>query len=91
MYAWDVVKSAKNKLKHGISFEEARDHIFEKENLVISDVARSFGGEERFAVLGKFKGKYYAGIFAIRPDGIRIISVRRARREEEKEAKNRGF
>ena len=39
MYFWDPKKSNLNKIKHGISFEEARDHIFEGRNLLATGVA----------------------------------------------------
>jgi len=90
MYLWDPEKDLENQKKHGISFEEARDAIFEGPNLLAPEVARH-KGEARHAVIGKFKGKYYVGIFTIRPEGIRIISVRRARHEEEKQAKDKGL
>ncbi|MFH0799462.1 MAG: BrnT family toxin [Pseudomonadota bacterium] len=90
MYIWDPQKSAANKRKHGISFEEARDSIFEGKNIVAVDVAYS-KGETRHAVIGKFGGKYYAGIFTIHTGGVRIISVRRARDEEARHAKDRGL
>ena len=62
MYIWDPKKSRLNKLKHGISFEEARDSIFEGPNLLAPNVAKD-KGELRHAVIGKFRGKYYTGIF----------------------------
>ena len=47
-------------------------------------------GEARHAVVGKYKDKYYVGIFTITQEGfIRIISVRRARYEEEKQAREK--
>lgn len=90
MYYWDPVKNRRNRQKHGISFEEARDHIFEGRNILAAGVAHE-KGEPRHAVIGKHKGRYYAGIFTIRPEGIRIISVRRARDEEERQAKEKGL
>ena len=90
MYLWDSKKSEENKKKHGISFEEARDSIFEGPNIFAVGVAYD-KGEQRHAVIGKFKGKYYAGIFTIIRQGIRIISVRRARHDEENQAKEKGF
>ena len=90
MYVWDPLKNEENKRKHGISFEEARDFIFEGNNLFARGVAYD-KGESRHAVIGKFKGKYYVGIFKVSEKGIRIISVRRARHEEAKQAKDRGL
>jgi len=90
MYSWDAAKNRRNLGKHGISFEEARDHIFEGRNIFAPGVAYE-KGETRHAVIGKYKGLFYVGIFTITPDGIRIISVRRARHEEEKQARDKGL
>lgn len=91
MYVWDPEKSRGNKLKHGVLFEEARDHIFEGRNLLATGVAYDME-EARHAVIGKWEEKFYVGIFTVTDNGnIRIISVRRARHEEEKQAKDRGL
>lgn len=90
MYLWDGQKNQSNKTKHGISFEEARDSIFEGKNVLASGVAYE-KGEARNAVIGKHAGKYYVGIFTLTPEGVRIISVRRARNEEEKQAREKGI
>lgn len=90
MYVWDPAKNSSNQKKHGISFEEARDAVFEGPNLIVNNIAKQ-KGEVRHAIIGKFKEKYYVGIFTIRSEGIRIISVRRARHEEEKQAKEQGL
>ncbi len=90
MYLWDEKKNRINLKKHGISFEEARDSIFEGSNILAPEIAYS-KGEARHAVIGKHRGKYYVGIFSVTPEGFRIISVRRARHEEESQAKNKGL
>lgn len=90
MYSWDEVKSRSNKEKHGISFEEAKDAIFEGKNVLATDVAYE-KDEVRHAVIGKYREKYYVGIFTLTDQGIRIISVRRARDEEEKQAREKGI
>ena len=90
MYVWDADKSAANQCKHGISFEQARDHIFEGRNLLAVGVAHQ-GNEIRHAVIGTFDGHYYVAIFTMRSDAVRIISVRRARDEEKRTAKVQGL
>ncbi len=90
MYHWDEKKDRTNQKKHGISFSEARDHIFEGNNVLAPQIAYE-KEEARHAVIGKFKGKYYVGIFTFTLQGVRIISVRRARREEEKQAQEKGI
>jgi len=90
VYIWDPYKNEANKKQHGISFEEARDYIFERKNILAVDVAYD-KEERRHAVIGKFKDKYYVGIFTVVEGKFRIISVRRARKNEEKQAKDRGI
>ncbi|MDP2599133.1 MAG: BrnT family toxin [Deltaproteobacteria bacterium] len=90
MYLWDPKKNEINKNKHGISFEEARDSIFEGDNILVTGVAYDKGGV-RHAVIGKHRDKYYVGVFTVTAFGIRIISVRRARDEEERDAKQKGL
>jgi len=38
--------------------------------------------EPRYLVIGKIAGKHWSGIVTYRGDAVRIISVRRARKEE---------
>lgn len=90
MYIWASQKSCQNKKKHGISFEEAKESIFEGKNILATKIAYQ-KGEVRHAVIGKYKEKCYVGIFTMTQQGIRIISVRRARDEEEKQAKEKGL
>lgn len=90
MYLWDLKKSETNKNKHGISFEEARDSIFERDNILVTGIAYD-KGEVRHAVIGKHRDEYYVGIFTVTAFGIRIISVRRARNEEKRVAKEKGL
>ncbi|MBI2027003.1 MAG: BrnT family toxin [Deltaproteobacteria bacterium] len=90
MYILDCYKNESNKKKHGITFEEARDHIFEGENLLVAGVAYD-KDEYRHAIIGKHQGNYYVGIFTIAEQSIRIISVRRASKNEEKQAQELGL
>jgi hypothetical protein len=39
-------------------------------------------GEPRFLSIGKIEGKHWAAVWTPRGDAVRIISVRRARKEE---------
>lgn len=91
MYIWDAKKDRLNQKKHGISFEEAKESIFEGKNVIVYGVANQTQGEMRHAVIGRHRGKYYTAIFTIRERVVRIISVRRARHEEEEEARKKGL
>ena len=78
-FEFDLRKSASNKKKHGIDFEEAQElwgdpHLLEVE-------ARSTD-EPRFLLIGKIGSKHWSAVFTYRDGKVRIISVRRSRKEE---------
>ena len=78
-FEFDPKKSEKNMQKHGIDFFQAQALWDDPELLEIP--ART-EDEARFLVVGKIGGKHWAGIITYRGEKIRIISVRRARKEE---------
>lgn len=90
MYEWDDEKNKINLIKHGISFEDAQKFIFEGRNIILLNVAYQ-NGEVRHAIIGKFENKFFTGIFTYRNYNIRIISVRRSREKEKKQAEEKGF
>ena len=74
-FEFDLQKSASNKKKHGIDFNEAQGLWQDPDRLVIP--ARS-DDEKRFALLARHKGKVWAAFYTVRENATRIISVRRA-------------
>ena len=78
-FEYDPNKSASNKIKHGIDFEEAQILWQDPNRLVIP--AKS-DDELRFALLASSDGKVWAAFYTLRSEVIRIISVRRARKAE---------
>ena len=78
-YEYDPNKSKANKLKHGIDFEEAQALWADSDLLEIP--ART-GGEPRFLLIGQIDNKHWSAVITYRDEAIRIISVRRSRREE---------
>ena len=78
-FDFDRRKSLSNKNKHGIDFTEARALWDDPDRLVIP--ARTVD-EPRFMIIGSVAGTVWSGIFAIRDENLRIISVRRSRKEE---------
>lgn len=78
-FEFDLEKSAANRIKHGIDFEEAQGLWNDAELLEIP--AKTTDGP-RFLVIGRIGEKHWTGIITYRIDNIRIISVRRARDEE---------
>lgn len=80
-FEYGSIKSQSNKEKHGIDFDEAQVLWFDEDRLEFP--ARS-DTEQRHALLALKDGKIWAAFYAIRESAIRIISVRRARENEEK-------
>ncbi len=78
-FEFDLVKSAANKAKHGIDFVEAQA-LWADDGLVDAPVPSE--GEQRFLVIGRLSGRHWTAVCTLRGESIRIISVRRARKEE---------
>ena len=70
-----------NQEKHGIDFEEAKILWHDEDRIQFP--ARS-DTEERHALLAKKANRIWAAFFTMRGALIRIISVRRARENEER-------
>lgn len=78
-FEFDPTKSDGNKKKHGIDFDEAQ-LLWNDPDLIEIPVKTS--DEPRFLAIGKISGKHWSGIITYRDGTIRIISVRRSRKEE---------
>lgn len=79
MFEFDAQKNAGNKKKHGIDFHEAQAL---RDDPDFIELPVKTGDEPRFVVIGKIAGKHWSGVIIYRSDKIRIISVRRSRKEE---------
>ena len=79
-FKFDPAKSAANQAKHGIDFVEAQELWNDPERLEIP--ARSVD-ESRLQVVGQIGDTVWSAFVTPRDTRIRIISVRRARDEEE--------
>lgn len=78
-FEFDPRKSAANKRKHGIDFVEAQA-LWDDADLI--EIPARTEDEPRFFVIGMIAGKHWSGVITYRGDGIRVISVRRSRKEE---------
>jgi uncharacterized DUF497 family protein len=78
-FEFDPRKSESNKTKHGIDFSEAQALWDEPE---VIEIPVRTSGEGRFLVIGKISGKHWSGVITYRQGKIRIVSVRRSRKEE---------
>ena len=78
-YEFDKLKSERNKEKHGIDFIEAQ-LIWEDIDRI--EIPARTDDEPRYLVIGKIGKRHWSAIIRYRDDRIRIISVRRSRKEE---------
>lgn len=84
VFEWDENKNRKNKVKHGISFEEAETVFYDEEALVIDDPEHS-EEEERFIILGlsdRTNLLVVCHCYRASDTVIRIISARKATKTE---------
>jgi uncharacterized DUF497 family protein len=79
-FGFDPAKSAANKAKHGIDFVEGQAIWTDPDRIEIP--ARSLD-EPRNQVIGRIGEKTWSAFVTYRNETIRIISIRRARPEEE--------
>jgi uncharacterized protein len=79
-FEWDEVKAASNRRKHGIDFDEAIEIFYGTSLLCRSDRDT----EERWLAIGETENRVITVVFTWRGDALRIISARRARRNEKR-------
>ena len=78
-FEFDDRKSMKNNEKHGIDFIEAQG-IWDDPDII--EIPAKFVDEPRSLVIGRYRETHWSGIITYRAEKIRIISVRRSRKEE---------
>ena len=78
-FEFDPEKSNINKSKHGIDFVEAQA-LWDDTDII--EIPVKVSDESRFLVIGKISEKHWSGVITYRTEKIRIISVRRSRKEE---------
>jgi uncharacterized protein len=81
-YAWDEAKREANLHKHGIDFAGV-GALFEGYTVTMEDKRLGYG-EQRFITFGALEGRLVAVVHTERAEAIRIISIRRATRREQK-------
>jgi uncharacterized protein len=78
-FEYDEIKSQSNFAKHGIDFIEAQQ-LWDDPNLI--EIPSRIQDEIRFVLIGKINDKHWSGVITYRNQNIRIISVRRSRKQE---------
>lgn len=85
MFKWDPRKAASNVAKHGVPFEEATTVFSDPLGRIIDDPRHSVD-EKRFALLGiSHLQRLLAVMFTEHDETIRIISARKATRQERRD------
>ena len=84
-FEWDAQKNAYNKIKHGLTFEEAQTVFDDRNAVILNDKLHSLN-EERFIIIGLDKiFRMLTVCYCERGEDneiIRIISARRATKQE---------
>jgi uncharacterized DUF497 family protein len=84
---WDPAKAASNFRKHGVRFAEAVTVLEDHAALTIADEGQ---GEDRFVTIGTGSfGRTITMVYTMRDDQVRIISARKATRQERTEYESR--
>ena len=78
-YEFDPKKSRANKQKHGIDFIEAQTLWQDVDRVEIPDGTED---ESRNLIVGMIGDKHWSAVITYRGAKIRLISVRRSRKEE---------
>ena len=77
---FDPDKNARNLAERGLSFEQVAEFNFETA-LIRADTRRDYG-ETRYIAVGRLHRRLHVLCFTAAPDGIRVISFRKANDRE---------
>jgi len=78
-FEWDSEKSLSNKNKHKIDFETATSLWEDAERI---EILAPYPLENRYIMIARLGKHHWTAIYTIREGAIRIISVRRSRKQE---------
>ena len=84
-FEWDERKNSANRRKHGVSFEEAQTAFYDDRAILTDDPDED---EERFVLLGlsaSLKTLVVCHCYREADEVIRIISARKAQKEERRD------
>ena len=82
IFEWDENKRQSNIEKHGLDFRDA-PQLFD-ENYVEAKARAGSDGEERFLATGVVNENYVTVVYTERDGATRIISLRKARKNEQR-------
>jgi uncharacterized DUF497 family protein len=88
-FEWDERKNSANKRKHGLSFEEAESAFYDERAILIDDPDEA---EDRLVLLGMssaLRTIMVCHCYREQEEVIRIISARKAHKEERRDYERR--
>ena len=80
-FEWDPQKNRTNRLKHKIDFESARSPWEDPDRI---EIRAPHPIENRYILIGKIEKQLWSAIYTLRGEAVRIISVRRSKKQEMK-------
>jgi len=83
-FEWDSKKAEANKVKHGVSFEEAITVFADPLARIFEDPEHS-GTERREIIIGHSNKQNLILVSFVKDDRVRLISARKATRTERKD------
>jgi uncharacterized protein len=81
-FEWDENKNQLNQRKHGISFQEAKSFFYDPQQIAFYDPNHSHDEDREILIGHSNEGRLLLVICTIRSDKIRIISARKASKQE---------
>lgn len=89
LFEWDTRKARQNVIKHGVTFREAETVFSDPLSITVSDRLHSIG-EKRYITLGLSKESHLLiVVHTDRNNVIRIISARKATKNEKRNYEER--
>jgi uncharacterized DUF497 family protein len=82
IFEWHYAKARANVAKHGTTFETAKKAFSDPFMVEVLDDTEDYG-EDRFLVIGMVEGHLVSVIYTPRRGRYRLISARRATRDEQ--------
>ena len=80
--SFDPIKNERNIRERGLSFQRAADFDFANASFLVDE--RHAYGETRHIAIGYLDGRLHFLCFVEKPDGIRVVSLRKANVREGK-------
>jgi len=85
LFEWDSTKATKNIKIHGVSFDEASTAFKDTLSLTIYDPLHSDEEDRQILIGNSYKNRLLVVVHTERGDKIRIISARKATKNEKKQ------